>query len=106
LAALGVPRTCGRRGLWFLIRFPAAVFRCRVFEIERCIQLLTGTITYLVESRGYGFIAVPGDVDVFFHCRDLPSELPFDEQLIERRVSFELVHRDGKARAARIRPCE
>ena len=70
------------------------------------LTMLTGTIKHIVEGRGFGFITVPGHVDVFFHCKDLPTELPFDVQLIERRVSFELVHYDGKARAAQIRPAE
>jgi cold shock CspA family protein len=68
--------------------------------------MLTGTITYIVEGRGYGFIAVPGHVDVFFHVHDLPAELPFDQRLIERRVNFVLVHQGGKARATEIRPAD
>ena len=68
--------------------------------------MLEGTITYIVEGRGYGFIAVEGHVDVFFHCRELPAELPFDQQLLERRVTFDLVHSDGKSRATQIRVAE
>ncbi len=54
---------------------------------------MKGTITKVVVGRGFGFIR-PDDKsgDIFFHVRDLDRSLPFDEQLAERRVEFEVVN--------------
>jgi cold shock CspA family protein len=63
-----------------------------------------GTVKTIVFQRGYGFIAVPNQPDIFFHCHDLDDGLAFDEQLIERRVRFDIEASGKGPRAVRIRP--
>lgn len=63
----------------------------------------TGTITSIVQGRGFGFIRRPGEPDTFFHCTELRDGLEFNEQLIEREVTFEVVHRESKQRAVNVR---
>ncbi len=44
-----------------------------------------GTIVSLRLDKGFGFIFTKtGEPDVFFHCKELSDDLPFDEQLHER----------------------
>jgi cold shock CspA family protein len=47
-----------------------------------------GTVTN-VNARGFGFIHSSGS-DYFFHCKQLSSDLEFDQSLLERRVRFDL----------------
>jgi cold shock CspA family protein len=67
---------------------------------------MTGTIR-AIKDRGYGFIrpeksASPSAAaEIFFHSSDLDASLEFSEQLLERRVRFEVVTRDNKMRAKR-----
>lgn len=57
-----------------------------------------GTICNVVQDRGFGFINLPGQPDVFFHANDL-VDLAFDETLQERRVRFEIVQTEKGNRA-------
>ncbi len=41
--------------------------------------------------------------EVFFHVRDMGNDLPFDEQLIERRVDFEVENTDRGQRCVNVR---
>lgn len=47
-----------------------------------------GTIKTLHLDKGFGFISVSGQPDVFFHFRAL-HDLEFDERLEKQRVEFE-----------------
>ena len=73
-------------------------------------ELLTAAATYVgvVSSvkcdRGFGFIATPGQPDVFFHATALVG-LDFDEQLYQRRVRYEITTCPrGRAKAINVRP--
>lgn len=61
-----------------------------------------GTITAVKLDRGFGFIAVANQPDVFFHESDLDPALEFDEALIERRVRFTIKTGAKGPRAAGI----
>lgn len=67
---------------------------------------MTGTIRTVIIDRGFGFLRPQGATsDVFFHIADCDqAALPWDEQLVERRVSFEIVTRDGRERAVNVQP--
>lgn len=45
-----------------------------------------------------------GVKSVFFHVRDLDESLPFDDTLLERRVTFNVVETEKGPRAADVRP--
>lgn len=63
-----------------------------------------GTIKTVVLAKGFGFIAQSNGPDIFFHARDLPPDLPFDETLQERRVEFQSRETDKGTRAFGIVP--
>jgi CspA family cold shock protein len=69
--------------------------------------MATGTIKAVKPDRGFGFIepAEPGN-DIFFHCRDLPPQTPFDETLRERRVEYEVTDTEKGPRAVNLRLVE
>lgn len=68
---------------------------------------MDGTVKKIVLDRGFGFIAkAAGGGDVFFHARDLSDDLPFDEQLIERRVTFDVRQTEKGPRAGDVRPMD
>jgi cold shock CspA family protein len=63
-----------------------------------------GTIKH-VNEKGFGFIFIAEGVkDIFFHCRDLQPPLMFNEQLLERRVSFVACQSDKGPHAMDVRP--
>ena len=64
----------------------------------------TGTIVSLKLDRGFGFIAVAGQQDVYFNASALRDGLAFDEQLQERRVEVDLGIQNGRERAIAVRP--
>lgn len=65
---------------------------------------MQGTIVYIHVGRGFGFIAPSsGAKDLFFHMSDLADDLPFDDQLQERRVEFDVIHTDKGPRATAVR---
>jgi cold shock CspA family protein len=68
--------------------------------------MYVGTITRLMLDRGFGFISSPRQPDVFFHCRDLAEDLPFDETLQERRVKFDVLTTSRGPRAQDVRPAK
>lgn len=69
----------------------------------------TGTITKLFLDRLFGFIRarIRGEKrEVFFHLNGLSEELEFDEQLMERRVSFILTESKSGLKAIDVRPAD
>ncbi len=65
-----------------------------------------GTIVSIRLDKGFGFIFTKvGEPDIFFHCNDL-VELPFDEQLHERRVEFDVIGTAKGDRAVNVRVAE
>lgn len=67
---------------------------------------MTGVVKKLVLDRGFGFIEIPGDRDLFFHYSELLPSIPFDEQLQGRRLEFEVVEGFGKIKAVNIRSAQ
>jgi len=66
---------------------------------------MQGTITKIVEPKFFGFIEVRGQSkDVFFHGSELDPSLEFGQQLILRRVEFDVWPSDKGPRATNIRP--
>jgi cold shock CspA family protein len=65
-----------------------------------------GEIATIVADRGFGFIRSPHQPDVFFHASDLAADLEFDEQLLERRVEFDLRHSAKGPRANNVRAAD
>ena len=65
----------------------------------------TGTACGVRIDRGFFFISAPGMDDVFAHCRDLVG-LEFDEQLMARRVRFDLVGTDRGPRAVNVQAAQ
>ena len=66
---------------------------------------MQGTIAKVILDRGFGFIEVGGyDRLVFFHVGALPNGVPFDEQLLERRVEIETIETEKGPRATSVRP--
>lgn len=65
-------------------------------------QCLSGTVTRLVEDRGYGFVRTPDGSDYFFHLTDLVAELEFSAVRVGDALDFEVKRRPagGKAGAA------
>ena len=66
----------------------------------------TGSIKTVLLDKGFGFIDVAGQKDMFFHASDLSGGLPFDEFLIQRRVRFEVVTSSKGDRASNVRPAD
>ena len=67
---------------------------------------MTGTICRVNIERGFGFVARPGEPDLFFHVSALHG-LEWSEALQEMRVSFDLgTGRDGRPRAEFVRPAQ
>ena len=69
------------------------------------LKVYEGRIARIMFDRGFGFIAVVNQPDVFFHVHDL-IDLPFDETLIERRVRFGIVTGPKGPKAAAIQAAE
>jgi cold shock CspA family protein len=60
-----------------------------------------------VNHRGFGFIAIAGDADAYFHVSDISDpDLPFDDTLYQRRVRFDLVEGPRGLRAKNVRAVE
>jgi cold shock protein len=64
---------------------------------------MSGSIKAIVEHKGFGFITVPGERDVFFHVGQLEN-LRFDSQLIGQRVTFEIEETGRGPKAKHVRP--
>ena len=64
-----------------------------------------GVIVSVKADRGFGFIGERGGPDVFFHAKDL-IDLEFSEQLIGRRVKYDVVINKNKPRATYIQPAD
>ena len=65
--------------------------------------MVSGTIITVRDDRGFGFVRSDG-CDYFFHASDLAEGLEFNEQLRERRVTFNVVNSNKGLRAANIQP--
>lgn len=66
---------------------------------------MQGTIVKVV-NRGFGFIAPSdGGPDIWFHAQALKG-LPFDKQLVEMRVEYEVELVSGNWRASWVRAIE
>jgi len=65
---------------------------------------MLGTIDKIVEPKGFGFIRRANEHDIFFHCSELAKDLEWNEALIERRVSFDILDTKKGPRAIHIRP--
>lgn len=63
-----------------------------------------GVVKTIKAEKGFGFISMQGGPDVFFHVRD--CGLPFDEQLVGRRVVFTVVQSEKGPRAKAVRATE
>jgi CspA family cold shock protein len=66
--------------------------------------MATGTVCAIKADKGFGFIALVGAPDLFFHFSDLDKSLAFDESLRERRVEFDITESSRGPRAANVRP--
>lgn len=67
---------------------------------------MTGTIIKIREEAGYGFIAVDGGgPNIFFHITSLDT-LEFNQQLLERRVEFDVRDSDKGPRAVFVRAAD
>jgi len=62
---------------------------------------LKGIVKRKVSERGFGFIAVEGQEDVFFHVSDCVSL--FDDVGEGDAVEFELTESEGRHRAIKVR---
>lgn len=65
--------------------------------------MFVGTVCKVILDKGYGFIRLPGSQDVFMHSYDVCDEIDWGEQLVERRVEFELEHSHKGPRAVNVR---
>ena len=63
---------------------------------------MTGIITAIKTEKKFGFIKCDGSPDVFFHVSDL-NDLEFDDRLVERRVTFDVVDATKGPRARNVR---
>ena len=64
---------------------------------------MTAKVTKLVLAKGFGFLKIPGDRDLFFHCSELAPSIPFDEGLLGCSLEFEVAEGFGKTRAVNLR---
>lgn len=64
--------------------------------------MVEGVVKNIDAARGYGFVSVPGQRDAFFHFKELIG-LPFDDQLVQKRVQFDLMNGDKGLRARNLR---
>lgn len=67
-------------------------------------ETMDGKVKAVKADRGFGFITITGTrEDVFFHYRDLPSDVEMTEELIGRHVSFDVTGGAKGARANNVR---
>jgi cold shock CspA family protein len=68
---------------------------------------MVGTVNFIAVAKGYGFIqADERSQRVFFHASEVDESLAFDEQLMERRVRFEVKSTDRGLRAIGVKAAE
>jgi len=66
--------------------------------------MATGVVRSIKADRGYGFVHLIGQRDVFFHKSQWQGELEFGEQLRELRVQFDIEQSEKGPRAKNVRP--
>jgi cold shock CspA family protein len=68
-----------------------------------------GTITKIVDGRGFGFIHERGAAETsqtFFHCSELRGGLVFGEHLLQTDVQYDLKETFKGPQAVEVRPLE
>jgi cold shock CspA family protein len=65
-----------------------------------------GTVKTVNFQRGFGFIRRSKNEDIFFHCTSIVDRetLEFGEQMIERRVKFDVVQTARGPQAKNVQP--
>lgn len=63
-------------------------------------EFLNGKVKQYNPEKGFGFIAVPEQDDVFFHISDFPAEA--GEPKRNERVKFLVIENAGKFKATKI----
>lgn len=62
---------------------------------------MTGTVKFFNDTKGFGFIGVEGQEDVFVHFSAIQSD-GFKKLSQNDVVEFEIVEENGKKRAANV----
>lgn len=62
---------------------------------------MTGIVKFFNETKGFGFIGVEGQEDVFVHFSAIQGD-GFKKLNQNDQVSFEIVEENGKTRAANV----
>jgi CspA family cold shock protein len=73
--------------------------------LQKVRDVATGKIKTLMKDRGFGFIAVSGSEDVFFHSSSLPEGL-YDSLQAGQSVEFDIEadpRNPRRTRAANLR---
>ncbi|MCD6512676.1 MAG: cold shock domain-containing protein [Thermoplasmata archaeon] len=66
---------------------------------------MEGTVKKWINRKGYGFIGVDGEKDVFVHYSDVKKD-GFVSLEIGQKVKFDLVDTDKGPRAKNVEPVE
>ena len=74
----------------------------RTITFDERETMKEGFIATVREDKGFGYIASPGQRDVFFHCSSL-VDIEFDQRLLNRRVEFSVQASERGPRAINIR---
>ena len=64
---------------------------------------MRGVVKKYLDQKGYGYLKVPGEHDVFFHVTGFMIETDQDAIRQGDEVEFEMGERNGKPLAVRIR---
>ena len=64
---------------------------------------MRGVVKKYLDQKGYGYLKVPGEHDVFFHVTGFMTETDQDAIRQGDEVEFQMGERNGKPVAVRIR---
>ena len=64
---------------------------------------MRGIVKKYLDQKGYGYLKVPGEHDVFFHATGFMTETDQDAIRQGDEVEFQMGERNGKPLAVRIR---